>query len=83
MPEQISKTLFKAKALEYFRQVETTGEPLIITDHGTPTLELRPIKTLSNAEKTQQILEKLRGTVLYYEDPFEPVGVEDWEALKE
>jgi prevent-host-death family protein len=83
MPEQISKTLFKAKALEYFRKVETTGEPLIITDHGQPTLELRPIPTMTAAEKTKEILEKLRGAILYYEDPFEPVGVEDWEALKE
>jgi len=83
MPEQISRTLFKAKALEYFRQVETTGEPLIITDHGRPTLELRPLKTLTDQEKTQQILEQLRGSVVYYKDPFEPVGLEDWEALKE
>jgi len=83
MAEQVSKTVFKAKALEYFRQVETSGEPLIITDHGHPRLELRPIKTLSDQEKTRQILEKLRGSVPYYEDPFEPVGVEDWEALKE
>jgi antitoxin (DNA-binding transcriptional repressor) of toxin-antitoxin stability system len=44
MTEQVSKTLFKAKALKYFRQVETTGEPLIITDRGHPTLELRPLK---------------------------------------
>jgi prevent-host-death family protein len=33
---KISKSQFKAKALELFRQVEATGEPLIITDNGQP-----------------------------------------------
>ena len=43
--EEVSKTQFKAKALEYFRQVEASGEPLVITDHGRPALELRPISS--------------------------------------
>lgn len=28
-------------------------------------------------------LEALRGSVLFYIDPFKPVGLEDWDALKE
>ncbi len=75
---QVSKSQFKAKALEFFREVEATGEPLIITDHGQPTLEIRRYQP----PKTEDILEKLRGTVLFYEGPFEPVGLDDWEALK-
>jgi antitoxin (DNA-binding transcriptional repressor) of toxin-antitoxin stability system len=35
-PNRVSKSQFKARALEFFRQVETTGEPLIVTDHGEP-----------------------------------------------
>jgi prevent-host-death family protein len=77
MSAHISKSKFKAKALEYFRQVETTGEPLVITDHGKPALEIRKI-----AKDDRDPLEILRGSVLRYDDPFEPVGVEDWEALK-
>jgi prevent-host-death family protein len=83
MSEHVSKTVFKAKALEYFRRVESTGETLIITDHGQPMVEIRPIPKMSQAEKTKEILESLRGSVLHYEDPFEPVGLDDWEALKE
>jgi prevent-host-death family protein len=74
---QISKSQFKAKALEFFRQVEATGEPLIITDHGQPKLEIRPYK-----RPTKDVLAELRGTVIYDDDLLEPVGVEDWEALK-
>jgi hypothetical protein len=77
MSAHVSKSKFKAKALEYFRQVETTGEPLVITDHGRPALEIRRI-----VKDEGDPLELLKGSVLRYDDPFEPVGVEDWEALK-
>lgn len=77
MTTHVSKSQFKAKALEYFRQVEAGDEPLIITEHGKPKLELRRY-----SESKRDPFEILRGSVLYYEDPFEPVGVEDWEALK-
>jgi PHD/YefM family antitoxin component YafN of YafNO toxin-antitoxin module len=36
---QVSKSEFKAKALEYFRQIEGSGESVIVTDHGKPALE--------------------------------------------
>jgi antitoxin (DNA-binding transcriptional repressor) of toxin-antitoxin stability system len=77
MTAHISKSRFKAKALEYFRQIETTGEPVIITDNGKPTLEIRPV-----APDKRDPFEILKGSVLRYDDPFEPVGLEDWEALK-
>lgn len=77
MTIQVSKSKFKAKALELMRQIEVSGESLIITDHGKPSLEIRKLAT----EKSDPF-ERLRGSVLRYDDPFEPVGVKDWEALK-
>ncbi|WP_244816654.1 type II toxin-antitoxin system Phd/YefM family antitoxin [Caballeronia sp. Lep1P3] len=74
--KRVSKSEFKAKALEYFRLVESTGEHMIVTDHGKPVLEVR------RYDSTATPLEELRGSVLFYEDPLEPVGLEDWEALK-
>ena len=35
----VSKSVLKARMLEYFRQVEQTGEPLVVTDHGRPVLQ--------------------------------------------
>lgn len=72
---EVSKSKFKPKSLEYFRQVQNTGEPIIITDHGKPVLKIVPY---SNA-KDEEILKSLRGSVLSYEEPLEPVGEEDWE----
>jgi len=73
-PNQVSKSEFKAKALEYFRQVEASGERLVITDHGKPALEVRPYRSNS-----RQPLDVLRGSVIRYADPTSPVDVE-WEA---
>jgi antitoxin (DNA-binding transcriptional repressor) of toxin-antitoxin stability system len=71
---QVSKSEFKAKALEFFRQVEASGESVIVTDHGKPTLEVRPYR---NHERNP--LDVLRGSVVRCDDPTEPVDVE-WEA---
>jgi antitoxin (DNA-binding transcriptional repressor) of toxin-antitoxin stability system len=77
-PQQVSKSRFKAQALELFRQVEASGEPLVVTDHGRPTLEVRPYRP---ARRAADPLEELRGSVLRFDDPFAPVGENDWEAL--
>ena len=74
--EKVTKSQFKARALEFLRRVETTGEHLIVTDHGKPTLEIRRYR---GGERPP--LEVLKGTVIEYEDPTEPVGEADWDAL--
>ncbi|HHE47676.1 MAG TPA: type II toxin-antitoxin system Phd/YefM family antitoxin [Candidatus Acetothermia bacterium] len=68
----VSKSEFKARALEYFRRVERNGEPLIITDRGRPVLKIVPY-----LEDPEAALRALRGSVLAYDRPFEPVGLED------
>jgi prevent-host-death family protein len=77
MEQYVSKSTFKAKALELCRQVESTGKELVITDHGKPVLKVIPYR-----HDPAEALKALRGSVLRYEDPLEPVGVEDWEALR-
>jgi antitoxin (DNA-binding transcriptional repressor) of toxin-antitoxin stability system len=73
----VSKSLFKSKALEFFRQVEASGEPVIVTDHGEPRLEVRRYQA-----QIKNPLEKLRGTVLHFDRPTEPISEEDWEATQ-
>ncbi len=77
MTNAVSKSRFKARALEYFRQVERTGNELIITDRGKPVLKLVPYR-----EDPGDALRALRDTVVRYEAPTEPVGEEDWESLE-
>ena len=73
----VSKSRFKAEALELFREVERSGHPIIITDRGVPVLKVIPYKA-----DLDSMLAELRGAILEYADPMEPVGLEDWEALK-
>lgn len=72
--ELISKTEFKAHALEVFRDIEKTGESRIITDRGKPTLEIRKLR-----ESKKSPLELLRGTVVKFIDPTAPVAEDDWD----
>jgi antitoxin (DNA-binding transcriptional repressor) of toxin-antitoxin stability system len=75
MGVQVSKSQFKARALEFFRQVETSGESVVLTEHGQPTLEIRPYTS-----RARSPLDVLLGSVLRYDNPTAPVAEEDWEA---
>ena len=75
--DTISKSQFKPKALEFFRRVQQTGHELVITEHGKPVLKIVPY-----VEDPEAALRALRGSVVAYRDPLEPVGEEDWEALR-
>jgi prevent-host-death family protein len=71
----ISKSKFKAHALELFRRVERTGKPIIITDRGTPVLTLAPYRPDPDAA-----VRLLRESVVKYEAPTKPVAESDWES---
>lgn len=71
----VSKSELKARALEYFREVERTGQELVVTDRGRPVLKVVPYRPEEDLPST------LRDTVLRYDEPTEPVAEEDWESL--
>ncbi|ARF89132.1 MULTISPECIES: type II toxin-antitoxin system Phd/YefM family antitoxin [Burkholderia] len=73
----VSKSEFKARALEYFRLVEVSGKGLIVTDHGKPTFEIRPYRS-----REAQPLGILRGSVMRYDNPLDPIAKEDWETSR-
>ena len=77
MEKIVSKSKFKPKALQYFREIEKTGQQIIITDHGKPVLKIIPY-----SENTESIRRSLRNSVKKFNNPTAPVGVEDWEALR-
>ncbi len=74
---KVSKSECKAKALEFFRQVEHTGQSVIITDHGRPALEVRPCRS-----QVFRPLALLRGTVVRYDVSTVSIGENDWEAVR-
>ncbi|MBZ0158221.1 MAG: type II toxin-antitoxin system Phd/YefM family antitoxin [Alphaproteobacteria bacterium] len=76
MERLVSKSKFKPRSLEYFRQIEESGEEIVITDHGHPVLKVVPYKA-----KPAEVLPMLRNSIKKFDEPTEPVGEKDWEAL--
>jgi len=72
----VSKSQLKSRLLEYLRIVEKEKKPLIITHGGKPVAKIDAYR-----EDADALLTSLRNSVVYYKDPFKPVGEEDWEAL--
>ena len=71
----VSKSRFKAQALELFRQVERTGKPITITDRGKPVLRLVPYR--SDPEAAVRLL---RESVVKYRAPLKPVADDEWDS---
>ena len=77
MKKKVSKSVFKARALEFCREVEASGESLILTDHGRPVLEVRPYE-----ENELEPLDTLRQSVVRYDRATDPIADDDWESAK-
>lgn len=60
MASTVSKSALKAHMLELFRQVEDTGEELVVTSHGRPVLKVIPFR---RAEGVEEVMGDLRGRV--------------------
>jgi len=81
----VSKGKLKAKMLEYFREVEATGEPLIVTDHGREVLEVR---LATRRSSTETVLAELRALAkptaeINEVELLKPLPLENWEVERE
>jgi antitoxin (DNA-binding transcriptional repressor) of toxin-antitoxin stability system len=75
MNEPISKSKLKAKMLARFREIEASGEELIVTDHGKPVLKIVPIR---QENSIAELFGSLQGQVTYLED-INRSTLEEWE----
>ncbi|HXI17648.1 MAG TPA: type II toxin-antitoxin system Phd/YefM family antitoxin [Chloroflexota bacterium] len=73
----MSKAALKAGVLEILRQIEASGEAVIVTDRGRPVVRVEAYYGGEDA-----LISSLRGSVLEYRDPLAPVDQEAWEALR-
>lgn len=71
----ISKSKLKTRMLEIFRQLEASGEELIVTDQGRPVLKITPIKKEANVV---EVFGDIQGKVAYLEDINTP-SLSEWE----
>ena len=75
----VSKGVLKAKMLEYLREIEISGEELIITDHNIPVLKIIPIE--HEKKTTNQIFKNDRGKIRYFEEDITTPTSDEWKEL--
>jgi len=78
MQRTISKSKLKANMLRIFREIEESGDELIVTSHGKPTLSIRP---LDKKQSIDEVFADLQGKAIIYEDLDTPTW-DEWEVLK-
>ena len=61
--------------LEHFRQLEESGEEIVVTSHGKPVLRVMPY---SPKQSPETVFADLRGKLVYHGDVLEPEA-EEWE----
>lgn len=78
---RISAAEFKAKCLRIIEEMNHDRQPVTITNRGRPVAVLSPMPETD--ARPSPFVGMMRGTVLQYEDPFEPAASpSDWSALR-
>jgi prevent-host-death family protein len=67
--DTVGSAEFKARCLELIDRVKETRAEFVVTRHGKPVARLVPVES----EQPISPLGAMRGTVLAYERPFDPV----------
>ena len=75
----VSKGVLKSHMLEYFRKVEETGEPLVVTNHRKPVLRIEPIR---NRGTLGEVFKGVSTGLSATRDELLAPETEGWEALK-
>jgi prevent-host-death family protein len=81
----MTATKAKDQLANLLERARTAGERIVIEKHGKPVAVLVSIEDLKRLERLD-MLERaaqhrpLAGTVLRFDDPFEPASSDDWTA---
>ena len=76
--EKISKSELKAEMLAHFMDLESDADYQIVTDHGKPTLTIKPID--SKAPRVDALFANDRGKVKYHADILEST-MDEWSEI--
>jgi prevent-host-death family protein len=69
---RVTAAEFKATCLELMDRVRETGTEYVVTKHGTPVAKLVPYTDPAK----KPFVGSMKGTVLQYERPFDPIDGE-------
>lgn len=66
--QQVTKSQFKSRASELFRKIEESGLTVVVTDQGSPVVEIR--RSRRNQRSPREVL---RNSVVDFKRPTEPI----------
>jgi prevent-host-death family protein len=70
----VSKSVLKVKLLEYLREIEASGEEVLITDRGVPVARIVPVRLRRPVHET---FADVRGQLRWTGDPDAPT-IDEW-----
>jgi len=70
----ISKSKLKTHMLQVFRQIEQSGEEVIVTDNNRPVLRIQPIVRKPGVD---EVFASYRGKVIIHE-PLDTPTTDEW-----
>lgn len=73
----ISKSKLKAHMLQVFRQIEQSGEEVIVTDNNRPVLRIQPIVRKPDVD---EVFASYRGKVVIHE-PLDTPTTDEWDEV--
>ena len=80
MGKTIAAAAFQAKCLRIINEMNEDGEPVTITNRGKPVALLSPVRP---EREDRSIIGVMEGSVLAYDDPFQPAAdPSDWNTLR-
>ena len=80
MSKTIAASEFQAKCLRLINEMGQDGEAVTITNRGRPVAVLSPVRP-EQAERS--IVGAMKGSVLAYDDPFQPAADStQWNAVR-
>ena len=77
-PEYLAAADFKARCLSLMDRVHDTGAEYVVTKHGRPVAMLVPYRETARRAS----FGSMKGTVLKYERPFDPIDGE-WDINRD
>lgn len=80
MERTISKDQLQTTMLKVFRELETTGDELIVTEHGRPVLKIVPIRPNPPKRSVQELFGDVQGQVVFLEDMDTPT-TDEWSEV--
>ena len=70
----VSKSKLKTHMLQIFRQIEQSGEEIIVTDNNRPVLRILPISRKASVE---EVFSSYRDKLILHENPDIPT-IDEW-----